>query len=90
MRYLLKREVGVNPTRSRRCKRGVFAESHWVTGKAAKMMRLKPEDLPIFTYRSTLRAIGVVCGFVNMDCIETTPGFSKTVEAGSFLFDRGL
>ncbi|GBF34349.1 hypothetical protein DCCM_3461 [Desulfocucumis palustris] len=44
----IKREVGAKPTRSRRCNRGVFAKSHWVTGKAAKMMMLEPEDLPVF------------------------------------------
>jgi len=44
---MVKREVGENPTRSRRCKRGAFARCHWETGKAARVMMLEPEDLPV-------------------------------------------
>jgi hypothetical protein len=44
----MKREVGVNPTRSRHCERGVLATCHWETGKAVRMMMLEPEDLPVF------------------------------------------
>jgi len=44
---IVKREVGVNPTRSRRCKRRVLAKCHWETGKGARVMTLEPEDLPV-------------------------------------------
>lgn len=47
---LVKREVGVNPTRSRRCKRRVLVKCHWETGKATRAITLEPEDLPISEY----------------------------------------
>jgi len=54
----VKREVGRNPTRSRRCERGVFTRCHWETRKAVRVMMLEPEDLPAFLHHYTLRAIG--------------------------------
>jgi|GEM_PF-3863880 len=50
MHELVKREVGRNPTRSRRCERGILARCHWETGKAALTMMLKPEDLPVLLH----------------------------------------
>lgn len=44
---LVKREVGANPARSRRCERGVLARCHWETGKAVRVMMLEPEYLPV-------------------------------------------
>jgi len=39
--------MGVNPTRSRRCKRRVLTVCHWETGKAVRRVDEKPGDLPI-------------------------------------------
>jgi len=35
--------LGENPTRSRRCNRGVLSINHWGTGKVERMMMLEPE-----------------------------------------------
>lgn len=56
----VKREAGANPARSRRCERIVHARCHWETGKVARAMTLEPEDLPVLSHQSTLRAIGGV------------------------------
>jgi len=42
----LKKETGENPVRTRRCKGGARATCHWETGKAARAVMPKPEDLP--------------------------------------------
>ena len=48
--------MGVSPTRSRRCKRGVLTRCHWETGKVVRMMMLEPEELPILAL-PTLRTM---------------------------------
>lgn len=50
MHELVKREVGRNPTRSRRCEGGALAGCHWKTGKAVRVMMLEPEDLPVLLH----------------------------------------
>lgn len=47
MIFRLKGKLGEKPTRSRRCKRGVFSIGHWETGKAEKAEMLKSEYLPV-------------------------------------------
>jgi len=49
----IKRETGEIPVRSRRCKRGVPAVIHWVTGKDAGVMMLEPEDLPVLLHHNS-------------------------------------
>ncbi len=62
---LVKREVGENPTRSRRCNRGVLAICHWETGKAVRVMILEPEYLPVFLHRNSTmdRKVFISAGF---------------------------